>query len=108
MSIRRVVITGLGCIAPNGNSVGAFWDALTSGISGLGYISRFDTENLPSRTAGEVLGFAPRLRRREATASARDEVATISGVQPSQSVASMSAPESRSTDTVSTDPALDA
>ena len=67
MSNRRIAITGLGCIAPNGNSVGAFWHALTSGISGLGYISRFETENLPSRIAGEVLGFAP-----EARLSAKD------------------------------------
>ena len=67
MSNRRIAITGLGCIAPNGNSVGAFWDALTSGISGLGHISRFDAENLPSRIAGEVLEFAP-----EARLSAKD------------------------------------
>ena len=67
MSNRRIAITGLGCIAPNGNSVGAFWDALTSGISGLGHISRFDAGDLPSRIAGEVLEFAP-----EARLSAKD------------------------------------
>jgi 3-oxoacyl-[acyl-carrier-protein] synthase II len=62
MSNRRIAITGLGCIAPIGNCVGAFWEALTSGISGLGRISRFDISNLPSQIAGEVLGFAPETR----------------------------------------------
>ncbi|SVD94388.1 uncharacterized protein METZ01_LOCUS447242, partial [marine metagenome] len=48
MSNRRIAITGLGCIAPNGNFVEAFWDSLISGTSGLGHISRFDTDSLPS------------------------------------------------------------
>jgi 3-oxoacyl-[acyl-carrier-protein] synthase II len=62
MDTKRVAITGLGCIAPNGNSVATFWEALTSGVSGLGHISRFKTKDLPSRTAGEVSNFAPETR----------------------------------------------
>ena len=57
-----MVVTGLGCIAPNGNTVEKFWNALLAGTSGLGQISRFETEGLPSRSAGEVVGFAPELR----------------------------------------------
>ena len=56
---RRVVITGLGCIAPNGNIVSEVWGALTSGRSGLDYITRFDSTNLPSRSAGEIREFSP-------------------------------------------------
>ncbi|MBO69101.1 MAG: beta-ketoacyl-[acyl-carrier-protein] synthase II [Acidiferrobacteraceae bacterium] len=62
MSKRRVVITGLGCIAPNGNSVNEFWHALTSGVSGLGTITRFNPLGLPAQSAGEITDFCPEKR----------------------------------------------
>ena len=63
---RRVVITGLGCVAPNGNSVGSFWNSMIEGISGLGLIRRFDPSGLPSQTAGELQNFSaePKLSRK--------------------------------------------
>ncbi len=56
---RRVVITGLGVIAPNGIGKEAFWDALVNGRSGIGRITRFDASSYPSQIAGEVNGFDP-------------------------------------------------
>ncbi|MBI4621200.1 MAG: beta-ketoacyl-ACP synthase II [Desulfobacterales bacterium] len=53
---RRVVITGLGVIAPNGIGKEAFWDALVNGRSGIGRITRFDASTYPSQIAGEVNG----------------------------------------------------
>jgi 3-oxoacyl-[acyl-carrier-protein] synthase II len=55
---RRVVITGLGAVSPNGIGTGAFWEATRNGTSGLGPITRFDTSDLAVRVAGEVKGFA--------------------------------------------------
>ncbi len=54
---RRVVVTGLGAIAPNGIGKEAFWDATSRGISGIQPIQRFSTENLRIRVAGEISNF---------------------------------------------------
>lgn len=56
---RRVVITGLGVVAPNGIGKEAFWEALISGKSGITDISRFDASSFPCHIAGEVNGFNP-------------------------------------------------
>lgn len=57
MSRRRVVITGLGIISPVGNSVSEAWTSLTQGKSGISSITRFETEALSVKIAGEVKGF---------------------------------------------------
>lgn len=54
---RRVVITGIGVIASNGNNVDEFWGALTSGKSGIDRITLFDPEEYRCQIAGEVKGF---------------------------------------------------
>ncbi len=54
---RRVVVTGIGCITPVGNSVESTWNVLQEGGSGVGEISHFDAGNFPTRIAGEVKGF---------------------------------------------------
>ena len=51
---RRVVITGLGVLAPNGVGKRAFWDALKKGQSGIRRITRFDPSPFPTQFAGEV------------------------------------------------------
>ncbi len=56
---RRVVVTGLGVIAPNGIGKEEFWGAIESGKSGITRISRFDPSPLTSQCAGEVTGFDP-------------------------------------------------
>jgi 3-oxoacyl-[acyl-carrier-protein] synthase II len=54
-----VVITGLGALTPVGNDVASTWDALQGGRSGIRQIASFDASALPTRIAGEVLGFDP-------------------------------------------------
>jgi 3-oxoacyl-[acyl-carrier-protein] synthase II len=57
MSKRRVVITGLGCISPVGNTVESAWTALIAGQSGIGPITKFDASAFSCKIAGEVKGF---------------------------------------------------
>jgi 3-oxoacyl-[acyl-carrier-protein] synthase II len=59
MNKRRVVITGMGVVAPNGIGLDNFWDALVRGRSGIGRITYFDVCSYPSQVAGEVLDFDP-------------------------------------------------
>ena len=54
---RRVVITGIGVIASNGNNVNEFWDAITTGKSGIDRITLFDPSDYRCQIAGEVKGF---------------------------------------------------
>jgi 3-oxoacyl-[acyl-carrier-protein] synthase II len=56
-SQRRVVITGLGCIAPVGNTVAEAWDAIVAGKSGIATITKFDATPFTTHFAGEVKGF---------------------------------------------------
>jgi 3-oxoacyl-[acyl-carrier-protein] synthase II len=57
MSRRRVVVTGLGCISPVGNTVAEAWANLLAGQSGIDLITRFDASNFSCKIAGEVKGF---------------------------------------------------
>jgi 3-oxoacyl-[acyl-carrier-protein] synthase II len=55
----RVVVTGLGVVAPNGIGVESFWSNLLNGVSGIAPILRFDASKHDVRIAGEVKGFDP-------------------------------------------------
>lgn len=55
--MRRVVVTGVGVVAPNGVGKEAFWSACVNGISGVGPIRSFDASGHPVQIAGEVNGF---------------------------------------------------
>jgi 3-oxoacyl-[acyl-carrier-protein] synthase II len=57
MSRRRVVVTGLGCISPVGNTVAESWSSLLAGRSGIDLITKFDASNFACKFAGEVKGF---------------------------------------------------
>jgi 3-oxoacyl-[acyl-carrier-protein] synthase II len=57
----KVVVTGIGVVAPNGIGKEAFWSTLLEGRSGIGPITLFDASQHPSRIAGEVKGFNPAL-----------------------------------------------
>ena len=59
MSRDKIVITGIGAVTPNGNSVNEFWASLTNGISGIGPITYFDSSNHRVKIAGELNGFQP-------------------------------------------------
>ena len=59
MTGRRVVITGLGVVAPNGNNVGEYWENLVAGKGGAGRVTHFDTDGFSSQVACEVKNFKP-------------------------------------------------
>lgn len=54
MSRRRVVVTGLGCVSPVGNTVEQCWTNLLAGRSGIDTIKSFDASAFPCQIAGEV------------------------------------------------------
>ncbi len=56
---RRVVVTGLGLVLPNGIGVEEAWRNTCEGRSGIGPITRFDTNGFETKIAGEVKGFNP-------------------------------------------------
>ena len=58
--MRRVFVTGMGAVTPVGNSVENFWNALLSGVCGVGPITRFDTEKLKVKVAAQVKDFDPK------------------------------------------------
>ena len=53
----RVVVTGMGVMAPTGQNVKEYWDNLVSGVSGIGKITLCDASEFPNDIAGEVTGF---------------------------------------------------
>ncbi len=57
MSRRRVVVTGLGCISPVGNTVAEAWANLLAGQSGIDLITKFDASGFNCHFGGEVKGF---------------------------------------------------
>ncbi|NBW25869.1 MAG: beta-ketoacyl-[acyl-carrier-protein] synthase II [Betaproteobacteria bacterium] len=57
MTRRRVVVTGLGCISPVGNTVDQAWSRLVAGQSGIDRITKFDASTFSCQIAGEVRGF---------------------------------------------------
>ncbi len=54
---RRVVVTGLGCVSPVGNTVADAWDAIVAGRSGIATITKFDATPFTTHFAGEVKDF---------------------------------------------------
>jgi len=73
MRRRRVAVTGVGVVAPNGVGVDAFWESLMEGRSGLGPIERFDVSQNRSRIGGEIREWNPVdwMRREHAKTSGR-------------------------------------
>lgn len=59
MSTSAIAVTGLGCITPCGATVAALWESLLKGRSGIGPITRLDTEAFDVHIAGEIKGFEP-------------------------------------------------
>jgi 3-oxoacyl-[acyl-carrier-protein] synthase II len=57
MTLKRVVVTGLGALTPIGNTVEEFWNGLSKGVSGCDFITRFDATNFKTRFACEVKNF---------------------------------------------------
>src|SRR5215472_8970777 len=54
---RRVVVTGIGAVSPNGIGREVFWEATRNGVSGVRNITRFDVSSYAVQVAGEVVDF---------------------------------------------------
>lgn len=78
MTERRVVVTGIGPVAPVGTGRQAFWEALVSGRSGIGEITLFDAAEFPVRIAGEVKDFDPAEHMDRKAARRTDRVVHLS------------------------------
>ena len=59
--MKRVVVTGMGCITPVGNDIPTFWSSIVAGKNGIGPITRFDTADFKAKLAAEVKDFDPNL-----------------------------------------------
>lgn len=57
--MKRVVITGMGCVTPVGNTVESFWDSLKNGVCGIDIITSFDTSDLKVKIAAQVKDYDP-------------------------------------------------
>ncbi|MEQ8574924.1 MAG: beta-ketoacyl synthase N-terminal-like domain-containing protein, partial [Fulvivirga sp.] len=57
MSLRRVVVTGIGALTPIGSNANDYWDGLKNGVSGAARITRFDPEKFRTQFACEVKNF---------------------------------------------------
>ena len=57
--MKRVAVTGMGIISPVGNSVEKFWNSISGGKSGIGFITKFDAEDFKVKIAAEVKDFDP-------------------------------------------------
>ncbi|MEQ1917052.1 MAG: beta-ketoacyl-[acyl-carrier-protein] synthase family protein, partial [Gallionella sp.] len=94
--MKKIVVTGLGCLTSSGNNVADFWSNMLAAKSGLGSIRRFDTTKLLTKIAGELeLGetvneFTPRNISRNARFSmlCADEALKDSGIQVNGKISS--------------------
>ncbi len=75
MSRKRVVITGIGVVAPIGNDLATFWNGILEGRNGVGPITHFDPEDYRTRFAMEVKDFDPSARIDRKTARLLDRFA---------------------------------
>ncbi len=57
--MRKVYITGVGCITPIGNDIETLWNNLINGFCGIDFITKLDTTDLPVKVAAEVKDFHP-------------------------------------------------
>ena len=58
-TLRRVVVTGIGCVTPIGIGKEQFWQSVREGRSGAARITRFEPDDLPVQIAAEVKNFDP-------------------------------------------------
>jgi 3-oxoacyl-[acyl-carrier-protein] synthase II len=59
MQFKRIVVTGMGCLTPLGNSITEYWNNLRNGVSGADFITQFDASKFKTRFACEIKNFDP-------------------------------------------------
>lgn len=89
--MKKIVVTGLGCVTPVGHDVKTTWENLIKGISGVGPIERFDTSEFDTKIGAEVKNFDidfvhPREKRKmdlfvQFALKATDEAVKDSGIE---------------------------
>lgn len=57
VTLKRVVVTGLGALTPIGNTASEYWNALINGVSGADFIKQFDAEKFKTKFACELKNF---------------------------------------------------
>ncbi|MES2797951.1 MAG: beta-ketoacyl-ACP synthase II [Bacteroidota bacterium] len=57
MTLKRVVVTGIGALTPIGNNVKEYWEGLKNGVSGAANITKFDAEKFRTQFACEIKNF---------------------------------------------------
>ncbi|MCB0262853.1 MAG: beta-ketoacyl-[acyl-carrier-protein] synthase II, partial [Calditrichaeota bacterium] len=57
MTLKRVVVTGMGALTPIGNDLQTFWKNLTAGVSGAAPITHFDASQFRTQFACELKNF---------------------------------------------------
>jgi 3-oxoacyl-[acyl-carrier-protein] synthase II len=57
MTLKRIVVTGMGCLTPLGNSITEYWNNLRNGVSGCDFITQFDATKFKTRFACEIKNF---------------------------------------------------
>lgn len=57
MSTKRVVVTGVGAVSPVGNTAEESWEAVINGKSGIGMLTRLDSDQFPVKVAAQVKDF---------------------------------------------------
>lgn len=93
MTLKRVVVTGIGALTPLGNNLQDFWSGLVSGVSGANLITLFDASKFKTRFACELKNFDPlnHLDKKEArkldrftqtALAASDEAVNDAGIPP--------------------------
>lgn len=83
---NRVVVTGCGAVTPLGLNVEDTWRNLLAGVSGVGYVSLFDTTDFKVKIAAEVRGFDPVAYLDPTTAKRNDRFAQFALVASSQAI----------------------
>jgi 3-oxoacyl-[acyl-carrier-protein] synthase II len=59
LTLKRVVVTGLGALTPLGNDIPSYWDGLVNGVSGADFIKQFDVTKFKTKFACELKNFNP-------------------------------------------------
>ena len=91
---RRVVVTGIGAIAPNGNSAPQMWDAMKNGVNGIAPLTTIEIADNPVSVAAEVKNFDPTNYMDKKDARRMDrycQYAMVAGSEARASMASRSA-----------------
>lgn len=96
--MKRVVVTGLGVISPIGNDLEVFWNNLINGVNGVDLITRFNTDEFPTKIAAEVKDFNP-----EAYIDKKEARRMDRNVQYAVAAAKMAAKDAKLDETINKD-----